>query len=57
MKHSVARDTLGKSRFFLTQAELCETSDREAFDAYLAAAILFTRSITSHIISVRLGQS
>lgn len=49
MKHSVARNTLGKARFFLNQAELCETSDREAFEAYLAAAIVFARSITFHI--------
>ena len=46
---STARTTLTKARFFLAQAEQVGPSQREAFEAYLEAAIVFGRSVTFHI--------
>ena len=48
-EESIARRTLRKARFFAGQAEQSKTGQREAFETYLEAAIVFGRSVTYHI--------
>lgn len=48
-EESIARRTLRKARFFAEQAEQSKVGQREAFEAYLEAAIVFGRSVTFHI--------
>ena len=44
-----ASETLKKCRFFLDRAREVARSDRDAFGAYLEAAIIFSRSVTFHL--------
>jgi hypothetical protein len=44
-----ASETLKKSRFFLDRARKAARSDRDAFGAFLEAAIVFSRSVTFHL--------
>ena len=38
------RHAISRTRFFLQMAELCSANDREDFEAYLEAAIIFART-------------
>ena len=49
MAESEARKTLSQSCFFLDQALAVETTDRTAFEHFIAAAIVFGRSATFHL--------
>jgi len=49
VKHSIARSTLLKARFFLDQAELVGTSNRLALESFLEAVVVFGRSVTFHL--------
>lgn len=44
-----AAETLKKSNFFLNRAREVARSDRDAFGAFLEAAIIFSRSVTFHL--------
>lgn len=44
-----SRRTLDKARFFLAQAVRVGTDDREAYIAFLEAALIFGRSVTFHL--------
>lgn len=48
-KRSNARIFHSYARFFLDKAELSRTAERETFEAYLSAAIVFGRSVTLQI--------
>ncbi len=47
--NTVARLTLAKARFFVDQAAKATPNERDAFCNYLEAAIVFARSVTSHL--------
>lgn len=49
MKELQSRKTLEKARFFAAQATSVGTDDREAYVAFLEAAIVFGRSVTFHL--------
>ena len=46
------RIPLTRARFLLAQAEALPGTEREAFDTYLQAAIVFGRSIYHHLQTV-----
>jgi len=48
-EESIAHKTLTRARFFVDQAEKCDTSHREEFEHFVYAAIVFARSITNYI--------
>jgi hypothetical protein len=46
------RNPLTRARFFLGQAEALPGTEREAFDNYLQAAIVFGRSVYQYLQSL-----
>jgi hypothetical protein len=49
MGETEARSTLLKSRFFLERARGVEDEDRQAFERFIEASIVFGRSVTFHL--------
>ena len=45
----ITRETLERSRFFVKAARAAEPTDRESFEHYVYAAIVFGRAVTNHL--------
>lgn len=45
----ITRETLERSRFFVKAARAAEPAERESFEHYVYAAIVFGRAVTNHL--------